>query len=240
MKKLIPLFTLLLTFSAFSSVSSKSSDDLTYRAEIRQMLMEHHKPITDWRYAKDYLMKVVHLQQDEQGFYIKDVYCNRIIRSSVGPRKFPKNNNINVEHTWPQSKFPVKKSAIQKSDLHHLYPTDSRANSRRGNYHFADVPDAYGLKGCEASKRGYSASTGDRNFMPPAEQIGNVARALFYFSVRYNVEIPDYEEVFLRQWHLLDPVDEFELRRNDLIEKAQGNRNIFIDEPEFIDLIDNF
>lgn len=228
---------LFLVLTSFHSLAQAQFD--AYRQEIRDMLLENHSPITDYKLAKRYLMQVVALEQDEEGYFVKDVYCNRIVRS-VGPNKFPKNGNINVEHTWPQSKFPKKNSQVQKSDLHHLYPTDSKANSKRGNYPFAEISKGHRVDGCAASREGYSPATGDKSFMPPAHQKGNVARALFYFSVRYKVEIPDYEEIFLRQWHLIDPVDEFELRRNDLVEQIQGNRNIFIDEPEFIDFITNF
>ena len=36
----------------------------------------------------------------------------------------------------------------------------------------------------------------------------------------------------LLRWHKLDPVDEAELRRNDLIEEHQGNRNPYIDNAD--------
>lgn len=235
MKLLITILTLTFNINAFAQ-----ADLAPYRSELRSILMDSHRPLTDWKEAKKYLMQVVHLEKDEDGFYIKEVYCNRVIRVSVGPNKFPVNKNINVEHTWPQSKFPKRKSIVQKSDLHHLYPTDSKANSKRGNFPFAEIIRGQSLEGCAASTKGYSSATGGDNFMPPAHQKGNVARALFYFSVRYNVAIPDHEEIFLRQWNLIDPVDEFELRRNDLIEKVQGNRNIFIDEPDYADFIRNF
>jgi hypothetical protein len=235
MKLLFALLTLTFSFNSFSQVELES-----YREELREMLIKPHKALTDWKFAKKYLMQVVHLERDHDGYFIKDVYCDRVVRVSVGPNKFPVNRNINVEHTWPQSKFPKRKSIVQKSDLHHLYPTDSKANSKRGNFPFAELTRGHKLDGCTASQKGYSSTTGGDNFMPPVHQKGNVARALFYFSVRYNVQIPDYEEIFLRQWHLIDPVDAFEIKRNDLIEKVQGNRNIFIDNPDYTDFIRNF
>ncbi|MGX5201822.1 endonuclease [Aliikangiella sp. IMCC44632] len=38
----------------------------------------------------------------------------------------------------------------------------------------------------------------------------------------------------LLQWHLDDPVDDMERRRNDIIFAHQGNRNPFIDHPEYV------
>ena len=41
----------------------------------------------------------------------------------------------------------------------------------------------------------------------------------------------------LVEWHIQDPVDETEIRRNNIIEEYQGNRNPFVDNPHFVGLI---
>jgi endonuclease I len=44
----------------------------------------------------------------------------------------------------------------------------------------------------------------------------------------------------LRQWHANDPVDSGEIAKNDLIQRIQGNRNPFIDHPEWVEKIGDF
>ena len=41
----------------------------------------------------------------------------------------------------------------------------------------------------------------------------------------------------LIEWHLQDTVDDFERTRNNAIYEYQGNRNPFIDYPEWVDTI---
>ncbi|MFT7679559.1 MAG: endonuclease I [Planctomycetota bacterium] len=43
----------------------------------------------------------------------------------------------------------------------------------------------------------------------------------------------------LLDWHLADPVDAFEENRNDEVFSFQGNRNPFVDHPEWVDCIFN-
>lgn len=194
--------------------------------------------------ARKVLFGKIHLRQAKDGsYFIKDVYCRkRITREDthIGPNIIPKNSIMNCEHTWPQSRFNGSFSKnLQKSDLHHLYPTDPRANSTRGNNEFAEV-DGDALTDCDGSYIGVQKWQGSAHFEPPTEHKGNVARALFYFSVRYKLPISADEEDYLRRWHELDPVDENERERNELIHKVQGNRNPFIDYPELVSSINNF
>ena len=234
-KTLVSLF-LLLSFNAYASV-----DYNYYRVSLSDMSKEGHNPLTSYSQARKYIMQKVHLKEDNQGYFVEDVYCHIDFRTKVGPNRMPSHNDINIEHTWPQSRFnPRKNKAYQKSDLHHLYPTQSRANSTRGNHIFMDFNsnNADPLEGCNDSMAGYH--DGRRGFEPPSDHKGNVARALFYFAVRYEISISPIEESFLRMWNTLDPVDTEERQRNDIIEQIQGNRNPFIDDPELVELISDF
>jgi len=194
--------------------------------------------------ARKYLYNELHVQTDSRGKFLKEVYCNREERAEVkeGEQSFQNSGGINCEHTWPQSKFTSAfGTELQKSDMHHLFPTDSLANSTRGSYDFAEVVTNINLKNCDASKSGASVVSGGRTFFePPSEHKGNVARALFYFSVRYKLPMNKEQQTFLKKWNDQDPVDDAEMARNNRIEELQGNRNPFIDFPNLPQDISKF
>ncbi|EQC51356.1 endonuclease I family protein [Bacteriovorax sp. DB6_IX] len=187
--------------------------------------------------ARKVLFGNLHLEKDADGYYIKDVYCRKEFRrrhTRMGPGQIPNSNVVNCEHTWPQSKFSSRfNKGMQKSDLHHLFPTDSHANSIRGNHNFGDGGSTVDSD-CTAS---YSSGS---KFEVPDEHKGNVARAMFYFSTRYQKQLDRNHEETLRRWHLQDPVDAAERERNDMIFNVQQNRNPFIDMPELVDMITDF
>lgn len=253
MKALLILFSLF-SLNALGESTNYYPGDLTQKIEqglkdqqLKDALFLHlHKNHRSVGYneAKRQLFGKLHLKKGNNGYFVFDVYCRKEFKSGVGPGSIPDQNKLNCEHTWPQSKFTTQfPEQIQKSDLHHLFPTDSRANSTRGNYNFADVTQNKNLDttNCNASKSGPSVlSGGDHFFEPPKEHKGNVARALFYFSVKYKMPINDKEEEFLRRWNDLDPVDEEERERNSAIADIQRSRNPFIDFENLADQIANF
>lgn len=69
---------------------------------------------------------------------------------------------------------------------------------------------------------------------------GNASRAYLYMSFQYKIPLEESLENSLRAWHFEDPPDEWEEKRNDLIEVVQGNRNPFIDQPELVERIRDF
>lgn len=197
--------------------------------------------------ARVFLLGEYYLVDHGNGSYgVRDVYCdNEKTRKDFpgkgpAPGTIPDNNVINVEHTWPQSRFSGKyNKGLQKADLHHLFPTDSKANSIRGNYQFGEVERDTKPVECKASRFGTS-SDGRSVFEPPANHRGNVARSLFYFSLRYDLPITPNEEATLKKWDREDPIDEDEMRRNEEIFKAQANRNPFVDFPHLAERISDF
>jgi len=190
--------------------------------------------------VKAFLLSRYYVVTTGAGSSITDVYCEKDY-SVPGPVAVPNPAILNIEHTWPQSRFTGKYSKdLQKADAHHLFPSDSEINSVRGNYPFGEVVRDQKVLKCNVSRFGQSANPGQLVFEPPVRHRGNVARALFYFSVRYHMPIDTQQEAFLKDWHKRDPVDQEEMNRNNEVFKVQGNRNPFVDMPYLVEQIRNF
>lgn len=133
------------------------------------------------------------------------------------------------EHVWPQSMLgasAVNTTANIASDLQNLKPINQRVNEDRSNLPFSPGSGTHGFV-----TGGYYPGDADK---------GDIARILFYMHVRWNLIIGRStvgDINLLLQWHLEDPVDDFERNRNEVIFNAQKNRNPFIDHPEFAERI---
>ncbi|MFJ7977702.1 endonuclease [Peribacillus sp. NPDC096379] len=170
--------------------------------------------------------------------------------SGISRSKSSNGGNVgqwNREHTWAKSHGNFGTSKGPGTDIHHLRPTDVQVNSSRGNLDFDNGGSPVsGCNGCLKSAT---------SFEPPDRVKGDVARILFYMATRYeqgdkvdlelneklnNGSAPYHGKLsVLLKWNEQDPVDEFELNRNNIIQKWQGNRNPFIDHPEWVNLIWN-
>lgn len=201
-----------------------SQSDL--KIKLTKLVTEPHHPIT----YKDANI-IVFTKLDNHNGTVCGVYSPSFcINTDIVPS--PK--IMNIEHTWPQSEGA---RGDAKSDLHHLFPASSSSNSVRSSLPFCDVIT---LKWeADQSKRGLNIYN-EHCFEVPAHHRGNVARAIFYFAIRYNHELDQHQESFLREWHKLDPVDQDEIDRNQKIKSFQNNTNPFIDNPELVDLISDF
>lgn len=244
-------FSIILSFSLFITSLVAFAD---LRSDLRKQIISVHRPISYDKAQVELLGNVGLVRLSDGSYAVDEVYCSTPygpghLGNSVGPGKEPPSTIINVEHTVPQSWFKGRHYFnIAKADLHHLYPSDSPANSMRGNFPFGEVTEAKNTPKCfderkqtilTESKLG-KGNEGGLVFEPPLKHKGNAARAVFYFSIRYDFPIAANLEATLRRWHKLDPVDQAELERNDAIEKNQGNRNPFIDHPEYVDQISKF
>jgi deoxyribonuclease-1 len=168
----------------------------------------------------------------------KTLYCGLGFESA-------RRSGINIEHVFPMSwatnglncgkRKQCRASSLQfntiEADLHNLYPARSDVNTARSSYRFGEVQGESRRFGRECD---FEVSPSDRVAEPTAEVRGEVARAMFYMADRYKAQglvIFKSQARVLLKWHEADPPTEQERSRNDRIEKLQGNRNPFIDNP---------
>ena len=148
----------------------------------------------------------------------------------------------NREHVWAKSHGFNDQSYWAYSDCHHLRASEKIINSSRNNSYFDEVDnptnsDQYGNK--------WTGSV----FEPRDEVKGDVARILFYMVTRYHdstltltldnsgsyASEPKLGMLdTLVKWHYEDPVSETEIKRNEVVYSYQGDRNPYIDHPEFV------
>ena len=165
----------------------------------------------------------------------------------------------NKEHVIPQSIF--SQNYPMRSDAHHLLPTDGRVNGFRSNYPFGNVgsnlisqsgisnPTLNGSKLGNYVNTGLFAGYSGTVFEPVDEFKGDIARIYFYFITRYESQIANWTyDMFtttsqglsnpflytLLDWHLNDPVSQKEIDRNNALYNYQGNRNPYVDHPEYV------
>ena len=190
--------------------------------------------------ARDELFgEVADLDGDDR---IEDLFTGES-RGPITDRKNGYDKGFNTEHTWPQSKGAT---GIAQSDLHHLHPADNITNERRGHLPYGDVVTADWSvgEGVRQAKRGVD-ELGTEVFEPRQDVKGDIARGLLYFYTRYSQSRPSdftlenfrHELPTLLRWHKADPVTDAERARNDAVQKVQGNRNPFVDHPEFVDAV---
>jgi endonuclease I len=168
----------------------------------------------------------------------------------------------NREHIVPQAFFDGVAIDPMKNDPFHVAPTDGKVNGLRDNYPYGRVnsPTSTTLNGSKLGPNvnsGYSAGYTSTVFEPLDEFKGDIARSIFYFVTRYednmvnfynttavvsknmfdgtanNALSPTFLNIMIT-WHLQDPVSAKEIARNNAIYAYQGNRNPYIDHPEYV------
>lgn len=159
----------------------------------------------------------------------------------------------NREHVWAQSRGLSPNSGNTDnntislaSDFHNLKAEDPGVNSEKGNRDFET----------NASDASFIGTHGTYSYSPALSARGDVARILCYMQLRWgqsnglvlddkSENSPSYDEAYRRQgkisdllkWHTVDPVDPFEIRRNNVVYQYQKNRNPFVDHPELVEYI---
>ena len=202
----------------------KTAEGLTgaaLKAELRKIITNTHKKVTSYKELQTYLQKA-----DEDPNNPNNMLLYYTAESVT------KTNNMDIwnrEHVWAQSLtsgwFGTSGAG---ADMHHIRPCDPGVNSSRGNKKFGTASGYYNPVNINNSGQDYR---------------GDTARIIMYLFVRYTqadsrriTDIFQSVEILL-EWNKLDPVSETEIIRNEYTFKIQGNRNPFIDYPEFADSI---
>ncbi len=202
---------------------------------LHTFMYENHTHLTDYGETRtDY-----QYTDCQEGKYTEPLYCF-YSNAGIGP-DWDQGKTWNREHTWPQSKGAKKDQPIG-GDIIALRPTSSSINSSRGN-------KAYG------ESAGFYDPDQD---LPQGMSIrGDVARTVLYTYVRWGINLTEkgdgtYAVVnnttvqgnlwgtsgviegleILLEWMEEDPVDTWELGRNDAVQSITGTRNVFVDYPE--------
>lgn len=129
--------------------------------------------------------------------------------------------------TLKECRIESRRFNRMEADLHNYYPVLKRINLARNDFVFGDVPGEYReFFECDFEQDVRTATVEAR-----AIARGNIARALFYMHWEYGLPIDNHNLDTLIAWHTEDPPSKDEKRRNDIIQKLQGTRNIFIDNP---------
>ena len=186
--------------------------------------------------------------------YIWDMYSNYnyVVGTDQAGNFSAEGQKYNREHSIPKSWF--NDEAPMYSDIHHLFPTDGFVNGKRSNFPYGEVGEATytsknGSKLGSSSFSGYSGTV----FEPIDEYKGDFARTYFYFATRYQgvatsgngsavfkktyPYLTDYALNLFTKWSEMDPISQKEIDRNNAAQDFQGNRNPFIDHPEYINKI---
>lgn len=162
----------------------------------------------------------------------------------------------NREHSVPLSWFGGSTGTPgAATDYHHIFPTDKVVNATRSNFIYGEVANASFIS-ANGSKLGPSAMAGFTGdvFEPINEYKGDLARAFLYFVTRYQDNMPGYPRAngvqafdtttypsvntpylqLMLKWHNQDPVSQKETDRNNAAYSFQGNRNPFVDSPQYV------
>ena len=118
-----------------------------------------------------------------------------------------------------------RKFAQMEADLHNLYPVLHELNNALYDSDYGEIEgEDWRLDSCDIERK--------HGLVEPRPLArGNIARAIFYMHQTYGVPIKAQIFHTLKEWNKQDPPSVQELERNDRIEKIQGHRNPYIDNP---------
>lgn len=255
MKKLLSLLLLAFALSSFGQIPNGYYDSAEglqgdeLKAALNQIIKNH----TDYPYTSSSTDTWDILKESDRDPNNPDnvilIYTGWSVEAGLPGEEYDNGNGWSREHIWAKSHGFPSESQDAYRDAHHLRPCDISVNSARGTKDF----DNGGSPHSEATE----CNTDSDSWEPRPAVKGDIARMMFYMATRYegengdpDLELVDYTPTStdtpyfgklstLIQWNEEDPVDDFERNRNDVVYSYQGNRNPFVDHPEYVNAIYN-
>lgn len=204
------------TFKKLSALDGGTGISDAYKSELFQALQSlmksNHTHITDYQETRPlYCYTDCELSDTK---HISSFYSGKELSGTWDSGK-----TWNREHTWPNSKGL---GGSDENDIMMLRPTSVSENSSRGNTAYGESSGYY-----DPNKMGMDVR-------------GDCARIALYTYVRWGNRqfmwgsggVIENLDILLK-WMSEDPVDTWEMGRNDAVESITGTRNVFIDYPEF-------
>ena len=220
MKKIILLTTLLFTTTIFAESFSES------KKQLKEIYKDHQTTF----YCG---CKYNPLDKDNM---IDRNSCGYVPRNEL-TKKGKENeraNRIEWEHIMPAENFgkhlPCWKDGGRKAcskdpvfskmeaDMHNLVPAIGELNADRSNLRYGADKAKVGMYGECKFEVDFDAN---RAYVRD-EIKGDIARAYFYMSNTYNINLSDQERKLMEVWDKQDPIDEWEIEKNKRIDKIKG------------------
>ncbi len=209
------------TLSSYAGGSGQSdAPNSTLYKQLKSMMTAKHTTQTSYD-ATEEMYRYTDCEENDTA-HISSFYSGGQINGSWGSSP-----SWNREHTWPKSKSlnGSAKGGKDEDDIVMLRPTLKSENSSRGNTAYGQSSGYYNPNSEAGGK---------------LDLRGDCARICLYVYVRWgntsymwgSSGVMESLSVLLR-WMQEDPVDTWEMGRNDAVQTITGVRNVFVDYPEF-------
>jgi endonuclease I len=238
---LLPIIGMAQKPGYYNGTEGKSGEDL--KTALHNIIDQH----VDFSYSD---AKYILLNADSDPSNLNNVILFYTKRSQDNDTWGTGGNFINREHVWAKSHGNFEDRRPMDGDAFNLHAADGSVNVLRSNYDFDDCS----TNGTYIDEADAYYESSAYKFEPSDLAKGEVARTIFYMATRYegtdgelDLEVvdavntsagPEHGKLStLLQWNNDFPPTDFERRRNEKVYESQRNRNPFIDNPEFINLI---
>ena len=213
---------------SINALTSKSGTALL--TALRTLMKSTHKYISSYADCRDYADETACENGNDKIVTLYTSYNSSYSEYNNG-------SGWNREHVWPKSIGGFDNSGAG-ADMHHIRPTENRTNSQRGNKKYGNVDGGSVTTG---NMSGLGGGNYNSQYFEPLDNVkGDVARICLYVYARWGGEYAQSSNILnvfqsvdvLLEWCESDPVDTWEMGRNEVVSAIQGNRNVFIDYPE--------